>query len=722
MKHFVDLASLKRSALSSLLVCVGWIAFAQNIPVGTWRTHFSYLDARNLAVTPDKVFCATEIGLFSREHANGSLRRLSKIDGLSDVEISTLAYNENLNLLVVGYTSGFVDFVFEDELLTISAIANSNLAGSRTINDIAFGSSLTFLATDLGVVVVNSTETKILENYVQIGAEGRAVEVNEILVRNDSLFVRTEEGIQSGSLSSNLLDFSSWIRYPSSSGFEEIEIIGSEIYAISTPDLWRYSNGAWIDTGFDLPDGSTDLYEVNGQLLTSANGIIYRLGAGGFEVWLSTSVTSINDVASFGTEIFIADGLQGLINEEGDQLSPSGPVSNTFSNFRVLASELYGFHAPSPFTYDGSVQVEEFSKFSDGEWETASIPHFTNVSDVTIFNGNLYYSSIGDGLFDEMNDAIITDIPGSASELDTIVNALAGGESLWISSFRNQSPIHTMDADGNWTSYASLAVGDEEFLTIDVSEIGIGWLGAASGIITVLDPEAIQIDQISTSDGLPSSFIDIDISIEDNAWVATSRGPVLFPDASFIFSDSQGILPTFENRILFEDEQINAVLTDGGNRVWFGTNQGVWVYDENTSEQVAVFNETNSPLPSNQIIQMNYNGSNGEVFILTNKGMVSYRSASSIASRDHRNVKIFPNPVRPDYQGVVGLSGLARNAIVKVTDINGNLVREIVANGGSASWDLTNVKGGKISTGVYFLFSSSSDGEETYVGKIAVVR
>ena len=91
-------------------------------------------------------------------------------------------------------------------------------------------------------------------------------------------------------------------------------------------------------------------------------------------------------------------------------------------------------------------------------------------------------------------------------------------------------------------------------------------------------------------------------------------------------------------------------------------------------------------------------------------------------NRDHRNVNIFPNPVRPDYQGLVGLTGLARNANVKVTDVNGNLVKEIDANGGSASWDLTNVRGGQIATGVYLFFSSSSDGEETYVGKIAVVR
>ncbi|MEP1034305.1 hypothetical protein [Ekhidna sp.] len=722
MKHFVDHASLRRLALSSLALIIGWNAFTQNIPVGTWRTHFSYNDARHLAVTEDKIFCSTAIGLFSREKSDGSLRRLSKIDGLSDVGVSALAYNQNLNMLVIGYESGYLDFVFEDDLLSISDIAKSNLEGDKSINDMVFGPSMTFLATDLGVIVVNSSDASIIENYVQIGTGGISVEVFEILFRNDSLFIRTTEGIQSGRLDSNLLDFGNWTRYPSTSAYTNLIHIGNEIYSVVGTDLRRLSGGTWIDTGFDLPAGATSLYDVDSQLFTASNGTIYRLEESGFTANLVTSASLVNDITSIGGEMFLADGVQGLINQAGDQLSPSGPISDSFSNFRVIANELYGFHAPSPFSYNGSAQIEGYSKFSEGKWEAVSIPIFNNVSDVARYNGNFYFSSIGDGIYDELNNTTIKNIPASSSQLDTIITALASGERLWASSFRNDNSMHIMDESLEWTSYASTFLNEDEYLTIDLSETGIGWLGASSGIITVLDPEEIQVDQISTSDGLPSSFIDIDISVEDNAWVATTRGPAFFSDASFIFSDSEGIQPTFENRILFDNEQINAVMTDGGNRIWFGTNQGLWIFDENTSEQVAVFNEANSPLPSNKIIQLAYNGSNGEVFILTSKGMVSYRSASSIGTRGHRNVTIFPNPVRPDYQGLVALTGLARNASVKVTDINGNLVKTINANGGSASWDLTDADSGKISTGVYLFFSSDSDGEETYVGKIAVVR
>lgn len=722
MKRFADHASLRRWALSSLMLFLGWCVSAQDIAVGTWRTHFSYMDAQHLAVTPNKLFCASENGLFSRDLASGETRKLSKIDGLSDVGVSALAYNENANVLVIGYRSGFVDFVFEDQLLSIDDLANSTLDVDKTINDIAFEGGQTFLATDLGVIVVSTSDATVEENFVNIGSGGNEVEVQQIYTRNDSLFIRTTEGIQSGSLSQNLLDFSNWSRYAGSAGYANLTKVGDDLFATSGTNLFQLS-GSWTDTGADLPAGANSLFSDEEDLWTSdAGGTIYRYAGSTFEVQLSTTATMVNELAQINGTFFLADGEQGLVDASGDSFSPDGPVSDSFSNIRVLANEAFGFHAPSVFSYDGSEQQAEFSVFSDGQWESRSIDGFTNVSDVARYNGNYYYSSIGDGLYDETATEMIADIPGSSAEPDTVITSLAAGDRLWVSSFGNSNPMHTLDEGSNWSSYASTLLFDDEFLTVDLSETGVAWLGSSSGSITVFEPNEGTSDLLTTSDGLPSSVIDMDITVEDNAWIATSQGPAFYPSASFVFSDTEAILPSFENRILFEGEAINAVMTDGGNRIWFGTNSGLWVYDENTSEQVAVFNQANSPLPSDRIIHLAYNGTNGEVFIYTDQGMVSYRSASSRGSARHRNVNIFPNPVRPDYQGLVGLTGLARNANVKITDINGNLVQELDANGGSASWNLTDIRGGKVATGIYLFFSATSDGEETYVGKIAVVR
>lgn len=724
MKHFADLAFLKLWVRISSLFIVG-IAMGQDIGVGTWRTHFNYTNAQLLTASDNKVFCAAQNGLFSWDVNEQTVRKLSKLDGLSDVGVSAMRYDPSSSLLVIGYRSGRIDFVFEDGITSITDIANSNLEGDKTINAIAFGGGNTFAATDLGVVVFRSDNASIQENYVQIGSGGAAVQIHEVLYRNDSLFIRTNQGIQSGQLSSNLLDFNNWTRYAGTSTIEQLSLVSGMIYGVQGSSLVIFDGVSWADTGADLPGDATKLFSSSNVLLaTTSDGTIYEWNGTSFLERSMTSNTNINAIA-FDNEgnMFIADAVRGLRMEGSEMaLSPEGPLSDSYSNVKAIRNEVYGFHAPNPFTYDGSEQVAWYSLFAEGSWTLQEIDAFSNVSDVALFNSNRYFTSIGDGLYDEANGAIITDIPSSASLPDTMLTSIEAKDRLWIAGIHPDEAAHFMNEDGTWMSYPVTRTSDNAILSVDLAETGVAWLGNDQGSITVIDADQDIVDFLTTSDGLPSDFNDIVISIEDDAWVVTPRGPAVFEGASFVLNDQRAIIPTFENRILFEDENINAVMTDGGNRVWFGTDRGLWVFDENTSEQVALFNESNSPIPSNTVLKLAYNGRNGEVFIVTDKGMVSYRSASSIGNRDHRDVSVFPNPVRPDYQGMVGISGLAKNASLKVTDVNGNLVNELQANGGSASWDLMDIRGGKVATGIYYFFSSSSDGEETYVGKVAVIR
>lgn len=720
MKHCAGLAFLKLWAISSLFL-FSLTSSAQDIAVGTWRTHFSYNKAQIIVNTGDKIFCAATNGLFSFDTNDNAVRKLSKIDGLSDVGISAMKYDPVNEVLIIGYRSGLVDLIFTDEINTIRDISESNLEGEKAINDITFGSNRIYLATDLGIIVINTNRSEIVENYVQIGIGGNEANVSEISFFNDHLFVRTDEGIQSGSTSNNLLDFNNWTHYESTALLSNLILVEDQYYALGNSDLFQLIESDWADTGINLPTEAVKLFSVDDQLITTSNGEIFRLENGGFASIETTSALNVNDVASNESGFLIADETIGLIDNTNNSLSPDGPLSDDFSRIRVINNDVYGFHAPSPFTYDGSENEDGFSLFSNGSWSTEIIAYFQNVSDVARFSNRLYFASIGDGLYDQLNDEILTQIPNSNPELDTIIVALKSGEKLWVSSFDNIDPIHNLTFNDEWTSYPNTDLFENRYTSIDLTITGNVWLGGSSGSITVIDEGQNETDIISTSDGLPASFTDLDLSVDDDAWIATTRGPALFTNASFIGS-SRAITPSFENRVLFDDEVINSVMTDGGNRIWFGTNRGLWVFDENTSEQVALFNESNSPIPSNNVLDLVYNPSNGEVFIHTDKGLVSFRSSSSFGKSTHQNVTVFPNPVRPGYTGLVGIKGVAKNVSIKITDVNGNLVKEITANGGTASWDLMDVTNTRVVTGVYFLFSSTADGLETFVGKVAVVR
>lgn len=711
MKHFADHAFIRHWVwISSLFI--GPLIHAQDIAVGTWRTHFSYLNARILETTEEKVFCAVENGLFSYDIETQEVRRLSKIDGLSGAEISAMAYNAVDKVLTIGYSSGFIDLIYEDKIVNISDIFESNLEVGKTINAAATRSGEVLLGTDLGVIIIDLANELITENLFRVGEAGTQVEVLEIKVLNDELFVLTNEGIQSGNLNDNLLDFNNWITYPDTESFQQISLAGDALYAIANEELVQFQNGAWVFSGIELPEGTDKIKVTNDQLFAFGSGSIYQLVESNFELSYTLESPLINDIAILNNQFYAASGDNGLLNEANHQLSPTGPLSDTYSKISVLGNEVFGFHEGL------SPSNEAYSLFSEGTWANESIEGFPAITDVVSFSGSRYFSSSRSGLYNEESNEIIDDIPGSSINKDIVLNALAADNYLWVVGDGDE-PVHSMDAEGNWTSYESSVVFDTSFKKIATSESGIAWL-LSDGGITVIDPEASQIETISAS--LPSGITDFTISNDDDAWVVSTNGPAFLPSASFVFFSQEAILPTFENRTLFEDQQVNTVITDGGNRVWFGTNDGLWAYDESISNQVAVFNQLNSPLPSNLILNLAYNGENGEIFIVTDKGMVSYRSASSEGASNHSNAVVFPNPVRPSYSGLVGISGLATDAILKITDINGNLVKELNANGGTASWDLRDENGGAIGTGIYFFFSASSDGEETFIGKIAILR
>ena len=101
---------------------------------------------------------------------------------------------------------------------------------------------------------------------------------------------------------------------------------------------------------------------------------------------------------------------------------------------------------------------------------------------------------------------------------------------------------------------------------------------------------------------------------------------------------------------------------------------------------------------------------------------IAYRSNASEQVNTFDKVYAFPNPVRPNYSGVITIAGLMDNSVVKITDIAGNIVYETRSNGGLATWDGKNRNGQRVATGVYLIFCSDSKGEKAAVTKLLFVK
>ncbi|NJM93293.1 MAG: T9SS type A sorting domain-containing protein, partial [Cytophagales bacterium] len=224
---------------------------------------------------------------------------------------------------------------------------------------------------------------------------------------------------------------------------------------------------------------------------------------------------------------------------------------------------------------------------------------------------------------------------------------------------------------------------------------------------------------------LPNNTVyDISLDVDDNLWVGTENGVAVFANATqFPEKVERSFLPVFEETgFLFRNQRVNCIASDPGKRKWVGTNSGLYLLNSSGSEQEQHFTVENSPLLSNTVLDLVINDATGEIFIATDKGLISYRADLSMRLSSHQNVSIFPNPVRGDYEGLLGIQGLVADAILSITDVSGKKIYETRSNGSTATWNLRDYRDQRAEPGVYLVFSTDAEGQETFVGKFAVVR
>ena len=141
-------------------------------------------------------------------------------------------------------------------------------------------------------------------------------------------------------------------------------------------------------------------------------------------------------------------------------------------------------------------------------------------------------------------------------------------------------------------------------------------------------------------------------------------------------------------------------------------------------QQVQHFLTTNSELLSDNIESIAINDQTGEVFIGTDNGLCSYMSDASATneSMSKNNVYAYPNPVKPDYTGLITVVGLTMDADVKIVTVSGTLVAEGRSNGGTFTWDGCDSSGHRVASGVYMVQTATSEGNKGTVCKIAIVN
>ncbi len=736
--------------------------------IGSWRQHPSPDGFEAVCNAGNYIYAGSAETLVRYSLEDNEVRTLSKNEGLSDVGISCLGYSRELDIMVIGYSNGNIDLIKNNHLMNIGDIKRSNaVLGSKRLNHVAVRDGIAYISTDFGLVLVDLLKNEIRDAAINISQTAGQLQVNSSCIYNDSIYIATANGVFVASLDVNLLDYNSWRLYtvasglPAGVGYNSVLNYKGNLFALcnrtygSTRELgslYKLSDGRWTEE-MSLTRKVTRMYDVGDRMLIGGEGIFYEYD--GLMVDSVFVPGTINEVVESRGILFLASG-GGLLRFEHQHhyyfiglssmsssnafrvINANGTIFNLYGGYNANTTNKFRQHGMDIWHNGSWVNYSSFAgNFPKEIFDLVDVA-YSHVSDA------FYIASYGSGVlvfkdqkviqrYDDQNSPLFNMIPGQNYIRAMEIEADPAGN-IWIANAtfnESVSILHKLSPDGNWTSFKpELGLNS----TVDLYDLRIDhknnlWftIRGRSGVY-VYNPEKSgrkwrNLSANPGSGNLPNAnVLSIEVDLNGDVWFGTNMGIGIFKASGDPFQDD-AMIPYFDGLPLLMDKSINDIDVDGANRKWVATNDGAWLFNEDASEALEYFSAGNSPLADSDIKDVEVGGNTGDVFFLTNYGLYSYRSTATEATEQGENkARVFPNPVRSGYSGPIGISGLARNASVKITDIYGNMVYETIATGGTAVWDGNNYNGTRARSGVYLVFSATIYGDKGNVAKIVLTE
>ena len=453
-------------------------------------------------------------------------------------------------------------------------------------------------------------------------------------------------------------------------------------------------------------------------------------------------------------------------------LSPDGPNYNYFYESKFYNSKLYttgGFFLSGfpDLLYPGTVQVYDGNNWTiyEEEIEQKTGYSYVDINCIDIDPTDETHVAAGGrcGLYEFQNGKLIkyhnTDnspLNGAVDRGNTLGNSYVlihgikydSAGNLWVLNSQTKDVnLLKLNKDGSWEDHSNNALVDDNqtglsgMKSMFFDSRGLLWFVNSSwfyAAVMCYDPASdviIKYTNFVNQDGTRYDIKYVNSICEDhdgNIWVGTSSG-VFYIDKSEVGQESvtfnQVKVPRNDGSnyvdYLLNNVYINHIAIDGGNRKWFSTTgSGVFLISADNMTQIHNFKEENSKLLSNTIYSAAIDPKNGWIHFLTDKGLCSYLSDASEPAEEMKkdNVYAYPNPVTPDYTGLITVVGLSYDADVKITSSNGALIAEGRSNGGSFTWDGKDRNGDRVASGIYMVITATSDGKKGTVCKIAVIN
>ena len=642
--------------------------------IGDWKAYMAYSEVQEIEQAGNLIFVQASNNLYVYNQNDQSIQTFSKMDYLSDCGIQHIAYNKAAKRLLIFYSNANMDLmnISNYDVQNLSDYYSASTTGEKTVNDIYMYGKYAYMSNGFGIIKVNVADGEISDTY------NLGFKVNWCEIKDSHIYAYSQtNGQYRALLTSNLLDKNNWSKV---GGYvakkQEDKSALKQIISTLQPGGPKYNN----------------FYGMR-----FVNNLLYTCG-----------------------------GLWGHLIDAGRP-----------GTIQVLDKDNWTI-------YDDSIAAKTGIKYVD-----------VNSVDVDPLDPNHVFAGAKSGLYEFQNgkfikhynseNSLITSFNNTSKNYQLITSVKFDTDgNLWM--LNSQSPSNQSlieyTKDGKWVSHHKpelYNLGSLECLMQDSH--GLLWFVNNHHELPSIYCYQASTDQLNkyssfvNEDGATLSPVFVRYVTEDknqDIWIGTNIGPLLLYKKD-ITSDTpiftQVKVPRNDGTnyadYLLSGVDISCIAIDGSNRKWFGTNgNGIYVISNDCLTQIYHFTTNNSNLLSNNIEAIAINEQTGEVFAGTDKGLCSYMSDASSPNNEMTkdNVWAYPNPVKPDYTGLITITGLSFDADIKIVTTNGILVNQGRSNGGTYTWNGKDQKGQKVASGIYMVETATSDGSKGTVCKIAIVK
>ena len=566
--------------------------------------------------------------------------------------------------------------------------------------------------------------------------------------------------------------------------YNEIETFAGKLYTnyytteFSKDTMFVYNGSKWE---YFMPGNNSNVREIRAcgdKMTISRYYTVQIIDQTGTEIKLihqltntdgTTSITPTSaTISSDGKHYWIGDSRRGAlhsrdgwnctdilpncpysknvyeISAQGDNVSvATGGHTSTWANIYLRDGICH---------FDGS-WWENYNSRSDNAWSglydpvcSAIDPNDNSITYVGTWGFGVL--KIKDGKIVETYGASNSSLGGLSSDAEKIrISGLAFdlNGNLWVANSSTTNILSVMKRDGTWKSFylgsnnsnidiSGVMIDDNGYKWIMKRNNGDGRLIVFNdnGSIDNTNDDQVRVLYNTAGNGgiSGSQVFSMATDLNGAVWIGTDSGPSVFYDTRAVFNSSslnasQILIDrndgTGQADPLFDNIKVLSIAIDGANQKWFGLETGVYQMSADCKKEITHFTTENSPLLSNAVNTMAISKS-GEIFFGTDEGIISFRGHAAQGEDENTDVKVYPNPVRADFDGYVGITGLANNALVRITTVDGMFVTQLRAQGSQATWDLKTISGEPVKPGIYVVFSSLDDGKQKYSTKILVMK